>query len=151
VAAQIRAASPNYAALTQPQPLSAAEIQRQLLDENTGLLEFALGEKRSWLWAVTPQSRDSYSLPPENSIEAASRNAYNLLTSRQPKIGLTEFEQRRLIVEADARFTPEISTLSQMLLGPIASRLRQEWKDKRLVIVAPGTLEYLPFAALPLP
>src|SRR5262245_51459274 len=62
VAAQIRAASPNYAALTQPQPLSAAEIQRQLLDENTVLLEFALGEKQSWLWAVTPQSLDSYSL-----------------------------------------------------------------------------------------
>jgi CHAT domain-containing protein len=38
-----------------------------------------------------------------------------------------------------------------MLLGPIASKLRQEWKDKRLVIVAPGALEHLPFAALPLP
>jgi len=151
VAAQIRAASPNYAALTQPQPLSAAEIQRQLLDENTVLLEFALGEKQSWLWAVTPQSLDSYSLPPEKEIEAASRNVYELLTSRQPKKGLTEFERQRLIIDADARFTTEISTLSRMLLGPIASRLRQEWKDKRLVIVAPGALEYLPFAALPLP
>src|SRR5262245_59343153 len=85
VAAQIRAASPNYAAMTQPQPLSASEIQRQLLDENTVLLEFALGEKQSWLWAVTPQSLDSYSLPPEKEIEAASRNVYDLLTSRQRK------------------------------------------------------------------
>jgi CHAT domain-containing protein len=151
VAAQIRAASPNYAALTQPQPLSAAEIQRQLLDENTVLLEFALGGKQSWLWAVTPQSLDSYSLPPRKEIDAASRNVYELLISRQPKKGLTESEQQRLIVEADARFATEISTLSRMLLGPIASRLRQEWKDKRLVIVAPGALEYLPFTALPLP
>ncbi|MGH9767467.1 MAG: tetratricopeptide repeat protein, partial [Blastocatellia bacterium] len=151
VAAQIRAASPNYAALTQPQPLSAVEIQRQLLDENTVLLEFALGGKRSWLWSVTPQSLDSYSLPPENEIEAASRKVYELLISRQPKKDLTESEQQRLIVEADARFTAEISALSRMLLGPIASKLRQEWKDKRLLIVAPGALEYLPFAALPLP
>ena len=57
----------------------------------------------------------------------------------------------RSIIEADARFTTEISTLSRKLLGPIASRLRQEWKDKRLVIVAPGALEYLPFTALALP
>ena len=151
VAAQIRAASPNYAALTQPHPLSAAEIQRQLLDENTVLLEFALGGKQSWLWAVTPQSLDSYSLPPEKEIEAASRNVYELLISRQPMKDLTESGQQRLVIEADARFTTEISTLSRMLLGPIASRLRREWKDKRLVIVAPGALEYLPFAALPLP
>lgn len=151
VEAQIRAASPHYAALTQPQPLSVAEIQQQLLDENTVLLEFALGQKQSWLWAVTPQSLDSYSLPPENEIGAAARKIYELLISRQPKKDLTESEQRRLIIEADARFTTEISTLSRMLLGPIAARLRREWKDKRLLIVAPGSLEYLPFAALPLP
>src|ERR1019366_5562988 len=41
VEGQIRASSPRYAALTQPQPLSAPEIQRQL-DANTLLLEHAL-------------------------------------------------------------------------------------------------------------
>src|SRR4029450_11655966 len=34
---------------------------------------------------------------------------------------------------------------------PISARLRQEWKGKRLAIVASGALEYVPFAALPLP
>jgi CHAT domain-containing protein len=151
VTARIRAASPNYAALTQAQPVSAADIQRQLLDENTVLLEFALGGKRSWLWAVTRQSLESYSLPPEKEVEAASRNVYELLISRQPKKDLTESERQRRVIEADAGFVTEISTLSRMLLGPIASRLSREWKDKRLVIVAPGALEYLPFAALTLP
>jgi CHAT domain-containing protein len=151
VEARIRAASPRYAALTQQQPLSAAEIQRQLLDENTVLLEFALGRKRSWLWAVTPQSIDSYSLPPEKEIESAARKIYQLLTCRQPKKGLTETERQQLIVEADARFPIETAALSRMLLGSIASRLRREWRDKRLVIVASGALEYLPFAVLPLP
>src|SRR5262245_62453041 len=37
--------------------------------------------------------------------------------------------------------------LSSMLLGPVASRLG----GKRLVVVAPGALSYLPFAALPSP
>ena len=54
--AQIRTSSPRYAALTQPEPLTAAQIQREVLDEETVLLEFALGEDRSWLWAVTSQT-----------------------------------------------------------------------------------------------
>ena len=49
--ARIRAVSPRFAALTQPQPVTAAEIQTQCLDSQTVLLEFALGDKRSWLWA----------------------------------------------------------------------------------------------------
>ena len=56
VQAQIRAQSPNYAALTQPQPLSLKEIQQQVLDDDTLLLEYALGEVRSFLWALTPTS-----------------------------------------------------------------------------------------------
>ena len=48
-------ASPGYAALAQPQPLSAAEIQA-LLDPDTLLLAYALGEERSYLWAVTPET-----------------------------------------------------------------------------------------------
>src|SRR5262245_4035079 len=35
IEAQIRAARPRYASLTQPQPLSVAEIQRQVLDADT--------------------------------------------------------------------------------------------------------------------
>jgi CHAT domain-containing protein len=38
-----------------------------------------------------------------------------------------------------------------MLLAPVASKLNLEWKGKRLVIVASGALDYLPFAALPVP
>ncbi|HEY8458827.1 MAG TPA: tetratricopeptide repeat protein, partial [Blastocatellia bacterium] len=84
VEARIRESSPRYAALVQPEPLGAEEIQR-LLDENTVLLEYALGEKRSWLWAVTRNSISSHELPPRAQIESASRNVYHLLTERQSK------------------------------------------------------------------
>src|SRR5262249_19435527 len=50
---QIKQAAPRYAALTQPQPLSGEEIQRQSLDDHTALLEYALGDDRSYLWLVT--------------------------------------------------------------------------------------------------
>src|SRR6266511_3560707 len=86
VQAQIRARSPRYAALTQPQPLSLTEIQQQALDEDTLLLEYALGEKRSYLWLVSQRSIDSYELPPRAEIEAATRRLYELGAAR-PKRG----------------------------------------------------------------
>ncbi|MGH9752727.1 MAG: CHAT domain-containing protein, partial [Blastocatellia bacterium] len=150
VEAQIRSSSPRYAALTQPEPLSAVEIQ-QLLDENTVLLEYALGDKQSWLWAVTRDSINSHKLPPRAEIDAAARNVYELLTARQLKKDPTEAERLKRIAEADAKLQTETAALSRMLLGPISMRLQQEWKGKRLAVVTPGALEYVPFAALPLP
>jgi CHAT domain-containing protein len=136
VRAQIRARSPRYAALTQPQPLSLAEIQQQALDEDTLLLEYAFGEKRSYLWLVSQRSIDSYELPPRAEIEAATRRVYDLFTTR-PKRG----------TPPDPQFIAQARALSGMLLGPVAPRLA----GKRLVVVAPGALSYLPFAALPAP
>ena len=50
--AQIRAASPEYAALTQPQPPSLAQTQALLPPQGTALVEFWLGEARSFAWVV---------------------------------------------------------------------------------------------------
>jgi len=151
VEARIRATSPRYAALTLPEPLAAAEIQRQILDENTVLLEFALGENRGWLWAVAPDAISSHPLPARNEIETSARKVYELLTARQQKKGETEIELGARVAEADAKFPQAAGALSRMLLAPVAAKLEQEWKGKRLVIVAGGALEYLPFGALPLP
>ena len=150
VEVQIRKSSPRYAALTQPQPLTATQIQQQL-DDDTVLLEFALGAKNSWLWAVTPSAIHSYQLPPGSEIEPSARKVYELLTARQPKRGEPDAQYRDRFNKAEATFQAESATLSQMLLGPAAAKLQHEWKGKRLVIVAPGALEYIPFAALPMP
>jgi CHAT domain-containing protein/Tfp pilus assembly protein PilF len=133
---QIRDRSPRYAALTQPQPLALTEIQQQALDEDTLLLEYALGEQRSYLWLVSQRSIDSYDLPPRAEIESATRRVYDLLTAR-PKRGAAP----------DPQLIAQARKLSRTLLGPAAPRLG----GKRLVIVAPGALSYLPFAALPAP
>jgi CHAT domain-containing protein/tetratricopeptide (TPR) repeat protein len=133
---EIRARSPRYAALTQPQLLNLTEIQQQALDEDTLLLEYALGEQRSYLWLVSQRSIDSYELPPRAELEAATRRVYELLIAR-PKRG----------TPPDPQLIAQARMLSRMLLGPVASRLG----GKRLVVVAPGALSYLPFAALPAP
>jgi CHAT domain-containing protein/Tfp pilus assembly protein PilF len=148
VRAQLRKASPRYAALTQPQPLSLEELRRQVLDDGTVLLEYSLGEERSFLWAVTRDSIASYQLPRRAEIEEKSRRAYALLSAPAGTEKVTT-PDRKLARElrGDADFTSASAALSRQLLGPVAGRLG----GKRLLVVADGALQYLPFAALPDP
>ncbi|HEV8130589.1 MAG TPA: CHAT domain-containing tetratricopeptide repeat protein [Acidobacteriota bacterium] len=130
VEAQIRATSPRYAALTQPQILTLKETQ-QLLNRDTLLLEYALGNEHSYLWAVSPDSVANYELPERAEIEKAARRFY--------KLARTDTET--------PEFTEVATMLSQMLLSPAAALLG----TKRLLVVAEGVLQYVPFAALPIP
>jgi tetratricopeptide (TPR) repeat protein len=68
--AQIRARSPRYAALTQPQPLGLAEIQQQVLDPDTLLLEYSLGNDASYLFVVSQRSISWRRLPKRAEVEA---------------------------------------------------------------------------------
>ncbi len=146
VEAEIRSSSPRYAALTQPVPLSLKEIQQQVLDSDTLLLEYALGDQKSYLWAVTPSAVKSFELPARGEVEAATRRVYELLTARNKHVKFEKpDEQLARIAKADADFASASAELSQMLLGPVASQLEK----KRLLIVSDGALNYLPFGALP--
>jgi CHAT domain-containing protein/tetratricopeptide (TPR) repeat protein len=131
---QIRASSPGYAALTQPVPLTLKEIQEQVLDDDSLLLEYALGPERSYVWAVTRSSMESHVLPARAEIEALARRVHELLEkSHQPEMVVT-FEKQAL-------------SLSRMVLGPVAGQLGR----KRIIVVAEGALQYVSFAALPSP
>jgi CHAT domain-containing protein/Tfp pilus assembly protein PilF len=136
--AQIRLRSPRYAALTQPQPLTANEIQRDLLDTDTALLEYALGSQRSYLWVVTSTSLQSYQLSNRSEIENDVRRVITVLND-----GKRWASDEKISTE----FTQVAAALSRKLLP--ASVLSQ-LKGKRLAIVSDGVLHYLPFGALPL-
>jgi tetratricopeptide (TPR) repeat protein len=151
IEAKIRQSNPRYAGLTLPQPITVSEIQNRLLDESTVLLEFALGTRHSWMWAVTPSMVESFRLPPRQEIEAAARKLYGLLIARQPRKNETFDQYTARVAEAEARFQTEAHALSRMLLGQITSKLNLEWKGKRLAVITSGALDYLPFGALPLP
>ncbi|HJQ70799.1 MAG TPA: CHAT domain-containing tetratricopeptide repeat protein [Blastocatellia bacterium] len=148
VQAQIRANSPRYAVLTQPQPLSVNEIQQQVLDEDTLLLEYSLGEERSYLWAVSATAISGFELPKRADIEPLARRVYELLTARNRQIKFETPDRRRdRIAKADADYHEAASELSKMLLGPVNAQM----KNRRLLVVADGILKYIPFAALPSP
>jgi CHAT domain-containing protein len=147
VQARMREQSPRYKALTQPRPLRLDEIQAALGDEDTVLLEYGLGEKRSYLWVVTPRSFAAYELPARAAVEKVAREVYNLLTARQADVEEDEAGYGAKIVAADGLYRERALGLSRMLLGPVAGQLG----EKRLLIVAEGVLQYIPFDALPAP
>src|SRR5262249_42447431 len=148
VQTQIRQSSPHYAALTQPQPLTAREIQRGLLDANTMLLEYSLGEERSYLWAVTRNALLSFTLPKREEIESKARRYYELITAVGRTVPNETNQKRRARIANDGAESRQIAaSLSRTLLGPVAAELGA----KRLIVVADGALQYTPFAALPSP
>jgi CHAT domain-containing protein len=145
--ASIRKSSPHYAALVQPQPLKLKEIQAQL-DADTLLLEYALGEERSYLWAITRDSLTSYELPNEEVIKKSALQVYEMLTARSTsKRGESTPQRQERIAQTEAKLPAAAQQLSQMLLAPVASEIG----NRRLVIVADGALQYIPFAMLPDP
>ena len=134
----LRLASPGYAALhtalTHPRSLTVREIQEQVLDDDTVLLEYSLGNERSFLWAVTSEGLAARELPGRSVIEGAARSGYERLERSRETLAQMPAEEAR-------------TELSQLLLQPVTGLLGR----KRLLIVPDGALHYLPFAALPVP
>lgn len=148
VETEIRQNSPHYAALTQPQPLTLKEIQTQVVDADTVLLEYSLGDERSYLWAVTSSSITSYELPNREVIETAAGDFYNLLNARNQDLkGETEAHRARRIAQSELKIPAAAAALSRMILAPAAA----QFGKKRLAIVADGGLHFVPFSALPVP
>lgn len=148
VEAEIRAKSPFYAALTQPQPLSLKTIQQQVLDHDTLLLEYSLGEEQSYLWAVTTTNITAYKLPKRTEVEKLARRVYYLLNARNQRVKFeTTVEERARVARAEIEYHTAAAELSKLILAPAAAQMNK----RRLLIVSDGALQYLPFAALPRP
>ena len=128
VETKIRQDSPAYANLKYPSPITLEKIQATL-EENTLLLEYALGKDNSYLFLVGKNSFSTYQLPPRAEIDAAVDEYLQLLKSP---------------IQTDV--TPG-EKLSDILLSPIANQLNKQ----QLIIVSNGKLQLLPFAALPIP
>ena len=136
VEAKIRAASPRFAALSPAQPLSLAEIQAQVLDGDTVLLEYALSTGGSYLWVVSRDGMSAHRLPEGVELERKARRAYELLEVAPDPERPASDELAGLLKE-----------LSDALLRPAASQI----EGKRIVVVGSGALQYLPVTVLPDP
>jgi CHAT domain-containing protein len=128
--------------------LPANEIQEQLLDAHSVLLEYSLGKKHSYVWAVTQNSVECHELLKRAEIEATARQFYRLLTARGHKSRPQPITKRPpRSARTEDSLVAVAAKLSRMILAPVQSQLDR----KRLLIVADGALQYVPFAALPDP
>ncbi|MGE3840180.1 MAG: CHAT domain-containing protein, partial [Vicinamibacterales bacterium] len=128
--ARAEAGDTARARLVEPATLSP-EALRALLDDDTTLLEYALGTTQSYLWVVTSREIHTFTLAPRAQIEMAARSVHHdlLNATDAPQPGA---EARRL-------------ALARLVIAPAASKL----SGRRLAIVATGALSLVPFAALP--
>jgi CHAT domain-containing protein len=127
----IRARAPRYAALTDAEPLRLAQVQQQLLDADTVLLQYSLGKERSFLFVVSRNDLQVLPLPAAAEINALVE------ALRSP---LTLNEDRKEIHRRAA-------ALSQQVLAPASGAIG---RHRRVIVVADGALQLVPFAALPL-
>jgi len=122
------ASSPRYADLTDPRPLTLAQVQQQLLDPDTLLLQYSLGPERSHLFVVSHKELQVFTLPKASEIEA-------LVAAVRERISTNRSSKQ----VADA--------LSQVVLAPAGPALRGK---RRLILVPDGALHLAPFSVLPL-
>jgi CHAT domain-containing protein/predicted negative regulator of RcsB-dependent stress response len=150
---EIRTASPRYASLTSNQPLSLADVQQKVLDDQTVLLEYALRSDGSYLWAVSKTSVTLHKLPPRETVDqlATALRAQLIPSQLQRRIvGIDVAEANRgLGVAASApadtaAFVTAANGVYKAVVEPAASMTT----DKRLLIVADGALNYIPFEVL---
>jgi CHAT domain-containing protein len=151
---QIRAANPRYASLTAPQPQTLADVREKVLDEGTVLLEYSLGNDISYLFAVTRSDVALYKLPRRADVDKLATDFRGQLIPpklqrRIVGIDVAADEQRGLGLaqgpsENLAAFVAASNALYKTAVEPAAALIG----DKRLLVVADGALNYVPFEAL---
>lgn len=151
---QIRTESPRYAALTGGQPLTVAEIQQKVLDDQTVLLEYSLGPEASYLWAVTNAGLSLYKLPARPALDKLATDFRGQLIPAKLQrriVGIDVMADTRGLglsatpfAEDAAGFVVASSALYKAVVEPAGAVLG----EKRLLVVADGALNYVPFEAL---
>jgi len=150
---QIRTASPRYATLTANKPLSLAEVQQNVLDDQTALVEYALQNDESYLFVATKSDVSLFKLPGRAGVEklATDLRAQLIPSKLQRRIvGIDVVEANRGLGVAAAApedvapFVAASNALYKVVLEPAAGMIG----EKRLLVVADGALNYIPFEVL---
>lgn len=129
--AEMRLKNPRYADLKYPRPAGVEAVQTELLDDQTTLLSYVLGDSSSYLFAVTQSDFRIYTLPPRREIN----ESVTLFRSMLLHPGQFSFKM----------FASRANKLYRMLIEPAGALLQSR---SELVIAPDGILHYLPFDVL---
>jgi CHAT domain-containing protein len=130
------ASAPGATPVQMPR-LSLTQLQQQLLDSQSLLLAYTLGTKRGYLWAIAKHEFTWFELPDRHTLEAKAVQLYQRLSRQAEPAANTLTDEAAVLAQE----------LSALLLQPAAAQLKQ----RRLLVVADGVLQQLPFGVLPKP
>lgn len=120
--------------LDRPTGFAVAQELHSLVDADTLVLAYSLGEESSHLWTLDPTGISLYELSAKREIEELAAAYFSLISSTDS-----------LWAQAQAQVVG--SQLAAALLAPVAGKL----EGRRLVIVPDGMIAYIPFGSLPDP
>lgn len=129
---KIKEESPQYASLTISNFLEFRHIQENI-DKNTLLLNYYLGNDKSYLWLVSRSEVKSYVLPPARKIEDLTRQFLDAIRLHPSEKSTKAVAYKQLA-----------TGLGEILLGSVIDELR----EKKLVICGDGLIQIIPFGAL---
>jgi CHAT domain-containing protein/Tfp pilus assembly protein PilF len=139
IEAKIRKASPAYWALQRPEPITIDRVQKTLLDRDSVLVAYYLGNAHSYVWVVDRTSITAHEVPAAAKINDLARQYHELLSR----------ETATLTVAARAVVEKELAAVGQRLASAAWKPIESRVTGKRILVVADGALQYVPFAALP--
>jgi len=113
-----------------PTPLHPRQIARQA---EAAVLFYWLGEKQSYLWAITPKNTSLFTLPPGSEIDAAVQRYRKSLAGPQDVLESADQDGRWLY---------------RTLIGPAQASLK---KDAKVFVIPDGSLNNLNFETLLVP
>jgi len=113
------------------EPCQLEQVQMELLDQKTALIEFFLGKKQSYLFLIKKDDYDLFPIPPRDKIRNSIKGYLKEL-SDPPK----------------GKFRGNLAAkrLFNQLLAPLVKNLNDSIEN--LIIIPDGLLYYLPFEAL---
>ena len=133
---ELRHDNPRYASLRHAELVSTERVQKELLDSDSALVEFMLGDKHSYALVLSRTNVSAVQLPARKDIEDQVASYRKLLNHRVSA----------LTVKTDLA---EYTAASLKLYRTIFEPLEQSLGGSRKLIIAPdGALAYLPFETL---
>ena len=143
---RVREADANPSAIDVADPtLTLQQVQAEIGDSDTILLEYALGDQKSYLWAIDQNHIVAHELPQAKTIGELVKKFRQTLAPAKLENGESTTAYQARVRELRREYTPISRQLSRLLLASVPLA-----RAKRILIVPDGSLQYIPFAALPL-
>ncbi|MDT8445470.1 MAG: CHAT domain-containing protein [bacterium] len=130
---------PAFASLKYPKIMDVEGVRKNLLDADSRLLSYFLGDDRSFGWSIGKGGFEMLQLPPAGDIDALVRSYRDTLVN--PLVDEND-DSNELIQDMTQIHLATGLKLYRQLIAPLIEKSEDH---KKLLIIPDGVLYYLPF------